>query len=260
LKNELKQKKEKKMYPFLIDKEYSKKDIYKIIGIPIDTHGGNWDTGYNQYKDDFFLFVNIGVPGRTGNDYNNYFEGNLLYYEAKNNTNINHPQIQRMLNPKGYIYIFYRYDNVRPFTFAGTAIPFSHKDTTPVQIIWEIINDFNDLIGTKNEIDNVNNLLTEGSKIERLINVYERNPVARKHCIETYGCICRVCGFNFESKYGEIGKNFIHVHHIKPLAEIKENYIIDPIKDLVPVCPNCHAMLHRKMPALTIDELKEIIK
>jgi 5-methylcytosine-specific restriction protein A len=242
------------MYPFLTDKEYTKKDIYKIIVIPIDTHGGNWDTGYNQFKDDFFLFVNISIPGRTGHDYNNYFEGNLLHYEAKSNTNINQPQIQKMLNPDGYIYIFYRYDNTKPYTFAGTALPTSYENTTPVKIVWQIINDFTYFGGTKKEIDK----LSEGSK-NRLLNIFERNPVARKYCVEHYGYVCKICGFDFEKIYGDIGKEFIHVHHIIPLSEINKEYVIDPIKDLVPVCPNCHAMIHRKIPALTIEELKKII-
>lgn len=70
---------------------------------------------------------------------------------------------------------------------------------------------------------------------------------------------CSVCNFNFYDKYGEIGKDFIHVHHLVPLHEIKDVYEIDPIRDLRPVCPNCHAMLHKRNPALSIEELKEVI-
>lgn len=67
---------------------------------------------------------------------------------------------------------------------------------------------------------------------------------------------------DFEKMYGEIGRGFIHVHHIVPISTIGEEYKIDPIKDLVPVCPNCHAMLHKgkEGEVLTVDELKEIIK
>ncbi|EHY9858309.1 HNH endonuclease, partial [Vibrio parahaemolyticus] len=65
--------------------------------------------------------------------------------------------------------------------------------------------------------------------------------------------------FSFSEVYGEIGKNFIHVHHIKPLAGISEEYAVEPTKDLVPVCPNCHAMLHTQNPPLSIDELKSIL-
>ena len=96
----------------------------------------------------------------------------------------------------------------------------------------------------------------EGAKKSVTINVYERDAVAREKCIKHYGCRCMVCNFDFVSVYGDIGKNFIHVHHLIPLADIEKEYVVNPIKDLVPVCPNCHAMLHRKNPPHTIDELK----
>lgn len=89
--------------------------------------------------------------------------------------------------------------------------------------------------------------LYEGLKSVIEINKYERNYRARKECIEHYGYNCKVCGINFEKEYGEVGKDFIHVHHIVPLSEIGKEYQINPIKDLIPVCPNCHAMIHRGM-------------
>ena len=60
---------------------------------------------------------------------------------------------------------------------------------------------------------------------------------------------------SFSEVYGEIGEGFIHVHHKKPLAAMRTDYTIDPRKDLTPVCPNCHAMLHTKNPPLGVDEL-----
>lgn len=99
---------------------------------------------------------------------------------------------------------------------------------------------------------------TEGSKKTIIVNSYERNPDARQKCIEHYGLLCSVCAFDFEKVYGEIGMGFIHVHHLKPLSEIGEGYKVDPVKDLRPVCPNCHAMLHR-MTESSIDGLKKSI-
>lgn len=87
--------------------------------------------------------------------------------------------------------------------------------------------------------------LYEGIKEQVVVNKYERNPKARQICVNYYGYNCKVCDLNFEKEYGDIGKDFIHVHHIVPLSEIGEEYKIDPIKDLRPVCPNCHAMIHR---------------
>ena len=97
----------------------------------------------------------------------------------------------------------------------------------------------------------------EGASSEISINAYERNPKARMKCIEHFGYECQVCGFDFENNYGQLGKDYIHVHHIIPLSEIKENYEVNPITDLIPVCPNCHAIIHRTRPALSIDTLKE---
>lgn len=85
---------------------------------------------------------------------------------------------------------------------------------------------------------------------------YERNPQARRMCIMHHGCSCKICGFNFESNFGDYGKGFIHVHHIEPISERGDEYEIDPKRDLIPVCPNCHAMIHLRRPAYTIDEIK----
>jgi len=101
--------------------------------------------------------------------------------------------------------------------------------------------------------------LKEGCTTTVTITLYERNPVAREKCIEHYGCSCALCGFNFEDTYGVIGRNYIHVHHKIPLSKICEEYEVDPINDLIPICPNCHAMFHRISPPLTVEELKEKI-
>ena len=95
----------------------------------------------------------------------------------------------------------------------------------------------------------------EGSSNTITVNAYERNPKARAACIKHYGAICNVCKFDFQTTYGDIGLGYIHVHHLVSLSEIRQAYKIDPIKDLRPVCPNCHAMIHRTQPALKIEQL-----
>jgi 5-methylcytosine-specific restriction protein A len=97
----------------------------------------------------------------------------------------------------------------------------------------------------------------EGTSIEVKVNAYERSATARAACIARHGCRCAVCDLKFESRYGPIGKDFIHVHHKKPLAGMRAEYQVDPVKDLMPVCPNCHAMLHTSDPPLSVDELKQ---
>ncbi|MDQ1146605.1 5-methylcytosine-specific restriction protein A [Bacillus sp. SORGH_AS 510] len=109
--------------------------------------------------------------------------------------------------------------------------------------------------------DEVPDNLEEGMRKTVMVNRYERNPIARKRCMDHYGVQCQICDLNFEDTYGAVGKDFIHVHHIIPLHEIQQGYIVDPINDLIPVCPNCHAMLHLKENGeyLTIGQLKERI-
>ncbi len=101
--------------------------------------------------------------------------------------------------------------------------------------------------------------LYEGALITVKANKYERNRHARQKCVEKKGYKCLVCGKDFEETYGVIGKNFIHVHHLVPISSIGKEYKLDIDKDLVPVCPNCHYMLHRKDPPYTIEQLKTIM-
>ena len=99
----------------------------------------------------------------------------------------------------------------------------------------------------------------EGGVLDCHGDKYERNHKAREECLKYYGYNCRVCGFDFEEIYGTRGRKFIEVHHRVPLSERKEEYNVDPIRDLIPVCPNCHAMLHRTKPAITVEELISLI-
>ena len=106
----------------------------------------------------------------------------------------------------------------------------------------------------------LSNSYSEGKRVLKKSYSYERNPEAREACLAHYGYICYVCGFSFVKKYGKVGEKFIHVHHKIPVSEVGHEYIVDPLKDLVPICPNCHAMIHRKVPAMSVDELKIIVQ
>lgn len=102
-------------------------------------------------------------------------------------------------------------------------------------------------------------LLKEGKAITVTVNRYERNLRAKTECIKQHGDSCYFCNFNFGKAYGKTAEGHIHVHHIKPLSEIKKNYIVNPINDLIPVCPNCHVVIHMYKPALTIKEMKKLM-
>jgi predicted HNH restriction endonuclease len=99
----------------------------------------------------------------------------------------------------------------------------------------------------------------EGRK-SRIENThYERNIKARKKCIEHFGCVCKICGFNFYEVYGEIGKEYIEVHHLIPIHHKNSEYCVNPLVELIPVCSNCHSIIHRKNPPFNEDEMASII-
>ncbi|CAI9678975.1 HNH endonuclease [Elizabethkingia anophelis] len=237
------------------NKTYTKKDIYEILSVPVEKQKGAWDTGYREYEDNIYIFANVGIPGRTGSDYNNYWDGDLFHWEAKTNSNINQRLIQKMItdNPSYDVHLFTRTDNSLPFTYEGNVVAIHFSDTIPVKIVWSF------KVASKSISVQEPTVLYEGGKHQVVLNKYERNPVARRMCIEYYGFSCQICEFNFFATYGELGKEFIHVHHIVPLAEIGDTYEVDPITDLIPVCPNCHAMIHRKSDFLSINDLKSVL-
>lgn len=100
----------------------------------------------------------------------------------------------------------------------------------------------------------------EGAVRLVLVNAYERDAAARAQCIRHYGTACSVCDFDFATSYGDVARGFIHVHHLKPLSEIGESYEVDPIRDLRPVCPNCHAVLHIGEQTRTLEQVKALIR
>ena len=97
------------------------------------------------------------------------------------------------------------------------------------------------------------------AKVTRTIR-YERDRRNRAAAIAIHGTACLACGLEFGRVYGEVADGFIEVHHTVPLAKAGEDYIVNPAKDLVPLCPNCHAVAHRRDPPLTVDEIRELLR
>lgn len=101
-------------------------------------------------------------------------------------------------------------------------------------------------------------LVLEGARTDVVQSQLERDLAARAACLRFYGYACIVCGLDFAKRYGPIGKCFIHVHHLKPLAMGER--LVDPVVDLRPMCPNCHAMAHRVNPPLPVESLKSLLR
>lgn len=99
----------------------------------------------------------------------------------------------------------------------------------------------------------------EGASTQVLVNKYERDPRNRSAAISAHGFECLACGFDFKKIYGDLGADFIIVHHIVPVSKIGADYEIDPVKDLITLCANCHAMIHRQDPPLSLEELRSVV-
>lgn len=107
--------------------------------------------------------------------------------------------------------------------------------------------------------DPLDTTFSEGALKTVELTLYERNTTARKLCIAHYGATCQACGLNYEDKYGSIGTNLIHIHHVIPLSAIGAAYQVNPIRDLVPICASCHHVVHRREPPYTIAEIRSAI-
>ena len=99
----------------------------------------------------------------------------------------------------------------------------------------------------------------EGSKIQVSMNGYERNRHNRERAIALHGDACLACNTRMADVYGEIADGFIHIHHVRSLATSGE-YTPDIETDLIPLCPNCHSVVHLEDPPLSLEELKHRIE
>ncbi len=137
----------------------------------------------------------------------------------------------------------------------------SISDQQEIQLVQEWTKLATGLFLSLLEVESIDELKHAEGKVSHVLQTkYERNPVNRELCICANGYICKICGFDFEKAYGEIGRNFIHVHHIKKVSSFGGEYYLNPVTDMIPVCPNCHAMLHREDPPISPEKLREIMK
>jgi len=242
--------------------KYTRAEVKERAGVPRGTRGGVWDTGVVEHAGQFVIFANVGTRGRTGHDYGNRWEGDCLRWYHKRGSHLGWPSVQKLLEPSASVHVFWRTSNEAPFQYAGRGCVVELADTSPVEILWSLeastLERPEPLIQSPEQV--TRGVYREGSVRQVLVNAYERDRSARQACIDSHGLACSLCGLLFEDRYGPLGAGFIHVHHIVPLSELGPDYELDPIQDLRPVCPNCHAMLHRRRPPLTPEGLRRVLK
>jgi 5-methylcytosine-specific restriction protein A len=245
---------------FISGKTYSRPDVKDFVGLGRHSKGGNWDTGIVEYEGEFFIFANVGTEGRTGHNYGNSWEDGALRWYHKTGSHLGWNSVNRLLSNKARVHVFWRAQNEEPFTYSGVAKPIDVADTSPVEILWVFgavdVGEFT--VADPAELPRAKYPIGAAKQI--LVNSFERSPTARAACLAHHGNHCAVCDLLFEDTYGDIGAGFVHVHHLIPLYLATKGYEVDPINDLRPVCPNCHAMLHRRRPPYSIDEMRERVK
>lgn len=106
--------------------------------------------------------------------------------------------------------------------------------------------------------------MEEGTGKTRIQTRIERDPALRALAIRIHGTRCSTCGLDFAEKYGSLGEGYIEIHHRGPASPSRKERAreipVDPVTDLVPLCSNCHRMIHRPDIMLSAEELKELIR
>ena len=241
-------------------RRYSRADVKELAGLPRDAKGGPWDTGIVEHNGEFVIFANVGTEGRTGHDYDNRWLGGFLRWYHRRGSNLDWPSVRRLLDEEAIIHLFWRDSNESPFEYSGVAKAIEVFASSPVEVLWS----FTDAASQPKYFSGSDELglreYREGSARRTWSNVFERDPAARQACIDHYGHSCVVCGLVFGERYGSVGAGYIHVHHLVPLSEVGGDYQVNPIEDLRPICPNCHAMVHKRNPSFSINELQRMLR
>jgi 5-methylcytosine-specific restriction protein A len=216
--------------------------------------------------------------------YDDRFDGDLLYWDSRASHDKTSNQVKALRIPASEIVAFARVSEkgetgrTQPFVYLGSLEFVDWWGRRPVHFTWRLCR-FPDGLGGSDELDALAEwkphrgreplgsavkpsprgsqnsesapfarALKEGARGRVTANRYERDPRARQACLESYGSTCFVCGFDYGLMYGSLGAGFIFVHHRVPVAIRAQQgeYELDPVRDLVPICGNCHAIVHRR--------------
>lgn len=266
---------------FKLGSLYSKKEIAELGGISPPENPYDFG-GFTALQNSVLVFINLErkdpLPHQS-RIFENQLEGEMVYTDSQPSNTMMTPIIKRISDPAEDVRLFTRLKpkmngKVQPFCYLGRIQCVDQYGSEPVRLHWKLLDylqlfqnpNYQLLTGdkpfssrpSKNE-DSIKlsqgaippqiSSFSEGAKQVVTGNRYERDTIARSICIKHHGTICWVCGFDFQTCYGSLGGGFIIVHHRIPIAiRAKEGkYELDPVRDLVPLCANCHAMVHRKM-------------
>ena len=139
-------------------------------------------------------------------------------------------------------------DTIAIFAPVGDGTPYTISFVAGVSPLWR----------EGEEVDEGFQVRDEGAAQHVWVNRYERDQRNRQAAIRKHGVRCFGCRVEMAEVYGEIAKGYIHIHHVKPISAVQGAR--PQINDLVPLCPNCHAIVHLENPPISINRLKELIR
>lgn len=209
---------------------------------------------------DMFFLMRLGVEpkGIIGCGYISSAPYDLLHWEvekaAEGKTALRTDLLFKSLSEEPILPLDYLLDKYPNYKWTPQVGGLTIPDEIALELLSQIMSD--ERFKFHQESEKEIRLYAEGKIKTVTYRTYDRSPAARQACIGYYGYNCSVCGFSFEEAFGDLGRKYIEVHHLKQVADVGGEYIINPIKDLRPVCANCHRMLHKRRPALSIEELK----
>ena len=233
-----------------------------------------------QYKDSHAISRGIVTPSGTNlilffiteksvteNQYDDRIDGNILYMQGEEKHIADKRIVSNLQDAKDVFHLFFRKVHATPYTYMGTCTLLNAeiKSGTPSEFIFSLdsrpIDTYDEsdvldyLLNKHNNEIPVGQIMEGASKVVKHV-IYERNPANRKAAIQIHGTHCAICGFDYNSVYGsDLADSYIEIHHIKPISEGQQK--VNPESDLIPVCANCHRMLHRRKTGnISIAELK----
>jgi 5-methylcytosine-specific restriction protein A len=207
------------------------------------------------------------TPDRT--QYKDNFDGQVLHFEGQTMGKTDHLISNHEIDGNEIIVFYRKKKNEFPnygFRYVGRFSYYSHTSSEstlkPTRFILYPIDMLLDDDDKEMVVADSSYLpRMEGKERTRTQTYYERNPKLRNQAIKIHGTKCVICGFDFGKKYGPFGEGYIEIHHVIPHSSIKGEHEIDPQKDLVPVCSNCHRMIHKPRDSwLTVDEIKKLVQ
>ena len=240
---------------------YTRNQLREMFGIRDATI--NTGTFRPKGHESVWLFVTENkTPDRT--QYDDLLDNDVLHWDGQTMGRTDHWIIGHEKQGLELVLFYRKSKSEHPgagFRYEGTFEYVSHKGKHPTRFMLRRALTFGGVVASDLDSLQMEEGYFEGNKKKRFVNYYERDENLRAAAVGHHGVTCKVCRFNFEDIYGERGKDYIEVHHLRPVSTLGKETKVDPKSDMTVLCSNCHRMIHRrKNHVLTPEELKSLLR